>query len=102
MKISGEQVQKALQSYLKETQDAQAQKSQAAARGREPRDQVAFSREARTLTRWVKEVGRQPDLHEARVKELEQAVAKGEYHPSAEEIARQILRRSLVDGRRES
>ncbi|MBT9259136.1 MAG: flagellar biosynthesis anti-sigma factor FlgM [Clostridiales bacterium] len=101
MKISGEQVQKALQSYLKEVQEKRAREAQAPSQGRESRDQVAISREARVLSRWVAQVGQQPDLHEARVKELEEQVARGEYRPSAEEIARQILRRSLVDGRQE-
>ncbi len=58
-------------------------------------DEAGISEDARALSRARAEVANAPDVRAARVAELREQIARGEYRPDPHEVARKILERGL-------
>ncbi|MDI6869868.1 MAG: flagellar biosynthesis anti-sigma factor FlgM [Bacillota bacterium] len=60
-------------------------------------DQVSLSPESKELQAVREKVAQAPEVREAKVAELREAIKSGRYNVTGEEIAEQMLARSLPD-----
>jgi flagellar biosynthesis anti-sigma factor FlgM len=60
-----------------------------------PTEGVELSPKARALRRAVQVLSATPEVRDAKVQELQQAVERGTYHVPAEQLAEKILRDTL-------
>jgi negative regulator of flagellin synthesis FlgM len=60
-----------------------------------PADRTGFTDEARELARARESVSEAPDVRADRVEALKAQIARGDYKPDPEEIAKKILERGL-------
>lgn len=96
MLISLKQVQDALRVQLQRTQIRRTDEVKKT-RPSLGSDQVSLSPESKELQAVRQAVAQAPEVREAKVAELREAIKSGRYNPTGEEIAEQMLARSLVD-----
>ncbi|MGE5553705.1 MAG: flagellar biosynthesis anti-sigma factor FlgM [Betaproteobacteria bacterium] len=96
MLISLQQVQDALRVHLQKTQVRRVDEVKKT-RPSLGSDQVSLSPESKELQAIREQVAQAPEVREAKVAELKEAIKSGRYQVTGEEIAEQMLARSLVD-----
>ncbi len=96
MLISLKQVQDALRVHLQKTQVRRVDEVRKT-RPSLGSDQVSLSRESKELQAVRQAVAQAPEVREEKVAELREAIKSGRYDVTGEEIAEQMLARSLVD-----
>jgi negative regulator of flagellin synthesis FlgM len=94
--ISLKQVQDALRVHLQKTQVRRADEVPQT-RPSLGADQVSLSRESKELQAVRQAVAQAPEVREEKVAELREAIKSGRYNVAGEEIAEQMLARSLAD-----
>jgi negative regulator of flagellin synthesis FlgM len=91
------QVQDALRVQLEKTQTRRRVDDVKKTRPSMGSDQVSLSPESKELQAIRQAVAEAPDVREARVAELKEAIKSGQYTVTGEEIAGQMLARNLAD-----
>jgi flagellar biosynthesis anti-sigma factor FlgM len=83
---------------LKPLQKAKAVKAHGAAQANAEVDEVAFSPFAVELGRAMGQIDGIPDVRDAKIVELKDQVAKGNYRPNLEGVARSLLVAGILRG----
>jgi negative regulator of flagellin synthesis FlgM len=96
MLISFKQVQEALKVYNQKTQTRRIDdvKKAGSVMGS---DKVTLSTEGREIQAIRQKIAESPEVREAKVAELREAIKTGTYNVSGEEIAEKMLSRNLLD-----
>lgn len=96
MLISFKQVQEALKVYNQKTQTRRIDdvKKAGSVMGS---DKVTLSTEGREIQAIRQKIAESPEIREAKVAELREAIKSGTYNVSGEEIAEKMLSRNLLD-----
>ncbi len=99
MIISSQQIQMVLRQYgVHQTKGVEDRRPvEDSKTGREEVDRAEFSREAATFQKAREAAKKAPEIREDRVREIKEALARGEYSVSARDVAEKMLGRSIVD-----
>lgn len=95
MKISHGQIQSVIKAYARPAGRNSIRDKKGPPAARE--DQLVLSRVSREMRLAMETVARWPEIREDKVKEIQTALATGNYEVSGEQIAEKILGRALVD-----
>jgi len=95
MKISSNQVQSLLKVYGKTLK--LSNRGLRAERGRLKADNVTISGEGKLMQKAIQAARQAEDIRQDKVEELREAVATGVYEVSPEDVAEQMIYRTLVD-----
>lgn len=96
MMISKAQIQMVMKLYGGNTKVAKHEKSGAVSAARQA-DEVTLSREALNAQQVQKNLSEIPDIRQAKILDLQDKIQSGTYNVSGEDIAEQIIGRSVVD-----
>ncbi|MDI6799682.1 MAG: flagellar biosynthesis anti-sigma factor FlgM [Actinomycetota bacterium] len=104
MKISDNQIEKVLQSYVKQLAEAQkeaassqASPKEAEGKKNEPADTVTIAEKSRELAKAMDAYKKLPNVREEKVKEVKDLIDSGNYDVSSSEIAEKMIYRSIID-----
>lgn len=97
MIISSQQIQSVLKNYGQQLRTGGGARDQEPAAPAPEPDKMTISEAGRTFQLALKAAKEAPEVREAKVAALKQAVADGTYSVPASEIAEKMLGRSLVD-----
>jgi len=100
--ISNNQIERVLQSYIKQVS---SKKSEVAGEPRkkdevasvERSDKVSITRKSEEFQKAMELYSKLPDIREKKVEEAKERIEKGSYEVSSREIAEKIIYRSVVD-----
>lgn len=95
MMISKTQIQQVLKQYGENTKVRKSDKTSAAPM--QQKDSVVLSKQGLDIQQMQKALKDIPDVREEKVQEVKEQIRSGNYNVSGEEIAEQILGRTVVD-----
>ncbi len=97
MKISDTQIRGAIQAFVRQVDNRTRPPQAEAAPTRAETDRVSLSAEAEEMQAIQKAVLALPDIRPDKVEPIRAAIESGEYRVSADQVAAQIIGRSIAD-----